>query len=192
MKLKFSCPKKENLSLPTDIREKKSLFSQYMWRKCDHHFFQFFTPICKWRWLQFVIASFISRSTVRRAAPVFFYTHWFSIICLELFLVIWSQQWVLLKNLSLRRFCFFLFYVQFHLHPRRSLMLALFPYFSVTVLSSSLPSSFCLSFFSLFYFLPFASQPFSLPQPLRWGPAFALCSITHLTKPAECLAFLSF
>ena len=168
-----------------------------MWRKYDHHFFQFFTPICKWRWLQFVIASFISRSAVRRSAPVFFYTHWFSIICLELFLVIWNQQWVLLKNLSLHRFYFFLFYVQFHLHSRRSLTFAFFLDFSVIVLSSLLPSSFCLScilFRSFILFSPISLPPL-LPPPaveVRTYIAPARCSITHLAKPAEWPGFLPF
>lgn len=69
-------------------------------RKSVYHFFQFFTPISKQRWLQLFIASFISRNTFCSLAPGFlFYPHWFSIIWLELFLVIWSWWWVLLKNL---------------------------------------------------------------------------------------------
>lgn len=56
-------------------------------------------PISKQRWLQLFIASFISRNTFCSLAPGFlFYPHWFSIIWLELFLVIWGWWWVLLKN----------------------------------------------------------------------------------------------
>lgn len=148
--------------------QNKSLFSQRMWRKRGCHFFQFFTPISKWRWLQFVIAPFISRSTVRRSAPVFFYTHWFSIICLELFLVILSQQRVLLKNLSLRRLCFFLFYVQFHLQSASKAFLDACS-FSLLLCNCSIFLT-PLIFLSLLHYFPLSHFAPTPPSSLScWG-----------------------